>query len=166
MVDFTTGIGYCSTYSWNLLQSVSSTHSTIEKTVMTGLPNSEWLSLVAVGHACKRNCFMVSPRNWLWKYISGFKFSQLEMSKQLPFHLLTHYEVISLTLIFIAGRGGPVVTDRVVWIYSIWERNILADVQYCVTNSCRRGSKTPAPHHGEIGARCWHGTLLGQVKYW
>ena len=41
------------------------------------------------------------------------------MSKQLPFffHLLTRYEVISLTFFFFflgATRGGPVVTDRVV----------------------------------------------------
>ena len=73
------------------------------------------------------------------------------------FQLLTRYEVILLTFnkknyLLIATRGGPVVTDWVVWIHSVWERNILADVQYSVADGCRRGKEAPAPYYGEIGA--------------
>ena len=83
---------------------------TIEKKnlLWLALPNSEWLLLVAVGHACK----LESPHVFLhaltlkniYLLTSGFKFSQLEMSKQLPlFHfclVLTHYETISLIFCF------------------------------------------------------------------
>ena len=62
---------------------------------------------MAVGHACK----LEPPHSFLraltlkniYLLTSGFKFSQLEMSKQLPpFHfcLLTHYETISLIFCF------------------------------------------------------------------
>ena len=67
---------------------------TIEKKnlLWLALPNSEWLLLVAVGHACK----LESPHVFLhaltlkniYLLTSGFKFSQLEMSKQLPFSFL------------------------------------------------------------------------------
>ena len=83
--------------------------------------------------------------------------------------LFMYWRVIKLSrwLYFhIAARGGTVVIDRVVWIYSVWERNILADVQHRVTNSCRRGNKTPAPHDGEIGsANCINSTLVCDSKY-
>ena len=49
------------------------------------------------------------------KYTSGFKFAQLEMSKQATLVLLpfTFIDIIVI-FFFIASRGGPIVTDRVV----------------------------------------------------
>ena len=99
MVNFTTGIGYCSSYSWDLLQSVSLPH-TIEKPVTIGLPNPEWLSLVGVGRVCKWNCFIFSPRNDSENILAGSNFLNLKWVSNYLFHLLMHHRVISLTFAF------------------------------------------------------------------
>ena len=103
MVEFTTGIGYCSSYSRNLFQSVSSIHCTsIEKPVTIGLPYSEWLSLVAVGHVCKwglfHQCIDRDSENTISS--EGLNFLNLKWVSNFLFHLLTRYEVISLTFAF------------------------------------------------------------------
>ena len=58
---------------------------------------------------------------------------------------------VTLTLILYC-RGGPVLAHWVVRIYSVKERNILADVESRGTNSCGWGHTTSAPHDVEVGA--------------
>jgi hypothetical protein len=73
--------------------------------------------------------------------------------------MLTRKTHIAFT--FLRCRGGLVVTDRVVRIYSVGEGNILADGWYCVTNSCRWRNAIPTPPGGEISkTKCLNSILV------
>ena len=67
------------------------------------------------------------------------------MSKQLS--LCRHVQ-----LTFLRCRGGPVVVNRVIRIYSVKERDILADEPVHNTDSCGGRHATPTPPDGESGA--------------
>ena len=84
------------------------------------------LSLVVVRHACKYSCF---PSLVHLLTIKICQWAEIEMSKQLS--LCRHVQ-----LTFIRCRGGPVVVTRVIRIYSVKERDILADEPVHNTDSC------------------------------